>query len=1160
MNLRSSNPAGSSRAALRTTPLLLLLLTACFGACFGACSSASTGDSAARRRELAEQSYNEAANALALGEAERALTVLDGFLESTADLGKDFGYRSRMLAGKANLEMASQELRRSSKKSGRLIDGLLDDAVGNFELASSLMPDKVAAALALARACQRKGFWQRMAQAASSARERVMAKPKSKESHIDLSEALRLEGHAKFQELVALRRGEIENEEELSESAIIIAHQALALFKAAIDSDPRNDEAYGWSADTYAWIEQPLDAMNILENSIRANPKAHAHHDRLQRLYDTRQAQTELVALYKRLNEELELPSADMTYYLAKAQAIEADKFRASGDREAAEPRYRGAEASYLRSGDINPDYRGNADVSRAICALSIANMAFDDGETKAAESELDRCFRISPRIGEMNGATNRFWDARGKTYQGSVLRIGTSFGRRWDEAARFWRKICKRHPNWGEAWNNLGFTLRELGSQQNRNAGVKDAMATWEESYSAYLIAVKHSPADPRIVNDTGLMLVYHLKRDWEKAKAFFHKAIEIGTAKLDVMEEEDDEDIAPLQRTARRDVEDAIGDAWQNLGQLYAEHEKKPKRAITHYRRSMEYWSPNLRASVRTIIQQLEAQAGSGSGSGKKEFVPAEPTTLYMDGSALIASLDLGPLGQDKQTHLRRVQRILTRKERKQGTQEPTSRPLDPNALERQGKFAEAIVAWRVLVKRHPTDAMPILELVRLLKSKGQIDAALEALTQAVESFPKDYDLLLQMSLTSQEKAEQLALGQGDNVDIQFHLDDAATYAELACELRPGERIPRSILGMAQLKLMRHDEAMSTAKILVKNFSSHPGGHILQAELHFVQYVRARRDEDLSEKEVFNLLGKARQGYSEAIRLDKKRHLPYRRLGDLAAYLGDKRLALAMYMEALARKPSRGAPFQWIVQNIRARQRLAFYEESLQMHKDLTTRPEIQRALLHWHAGLTAFQLEDWKKTRSQMTHAFQLQPAYLNALFYFGIASYNLEDFDAALTALSLYATDSPKDLLEALRAAGKKADTYAAYLTFLAEHANEKGQLVASRDLNHVAALFSNDADTWNNYAFLCRETKKYEEAYKGYLAALTTAPNDPNILNDCALILQYHLNRDLGKARSMYELAIKNAKAILLGREATKEAKTRARQAISDASGNLKKLQ
>jgi Flp pilus assembly protein TadD len=55
-------------------------------------------------------------------------------------------------------------------------------------------------------------------------------------------------------------------------------------------------------------------------------------------------------------------------------------------------------------------------------------------------------------------------------------------------------------------------------------------AMALWKESYAAYEKAVEFNPEDPRIVNDCGLMLVYHLKNDYERARELFAKAIELG------------------------------------------------------------------------------------------------------------------------------------------------------------------------------------------------------------------------------------------------------------------------------------------------------------------------------------------------------------------------------------------------------------------------------------------------------------------------------------------------------------------------------------------------------------------------------------------------------------------------------------------------------
>ncbi len=60
-----------------------------------------------------------------------------------------------------------------------------------------------------------------------------------------------------------------------------------------------------------------------------------------------------------------------------------------------------------------------------------------------------------------------------------------------------------------------------------------------------------------------------------------------------------------------------------------------------------------------------------------------------------------------------------------------------------------------------------------------------------------------------------------------------------------------------------------------------------------------------------------------------------------------------------------------------------------------------------------------------------------------------------------------------------------------------------------------------AEFWNNYALICRDTGQFEESFRGYRRAMDLAPGDARVINDCALILQYHLHRDLDLAERWY---------------------------------------
>ncbi|MCA8971558.1 MAG: hypothetical protein KDC95_17325, partial [Planctomycetes bacterium] len=177
----------------------------------------------------------------------------------------------------------------------------------------------------------------------------------------------------------------------------------------------------------------------------------------------------------------------------------------------------------------------------------------------------------------------------------------------------------------------------------------------------------------------------------------------------------------------------------------------------------------------------------------------------------------------------------------------------------------------------------------------------------------------------------------------------------------------------------------------------------------------------------------------------------------------------------------------------------------------------------------------------------------------LFYHGRASWELDDKDMSLLAFGLFAQKDAALLAQAVRDSGPSRDVNKSYVKYFADLAFQRGNAPMSRDLNHTIALLEDDAARWNNYAFLCRETGLFEESHDAYAKALDHAPDDPQLLNDAAVILQYHLHRDLDQAKAMYERAIANTKKQLDKKKLPKEDKARYELAQKNAAANLEAL-
>jgi len=165
---------------------------------------------------------------------------------------------------------------------------------------------------------------------------------------------------------------------------------------------------------------------------------------------------------------------------------------------------------------------------------------------------------------------------------------------------------------------------------------------------------------------------------------------------------------------------------------------------------------------------------------------------------------------------------------------------------------------------------------------------------------------------------------------------------------------------------------------------------------------------------------------------------------------------------------------------------------------------------------------------------------------------------QQLDPALAALRALVERDPDGLLANLRASeDPTADVVA--LSWAMGPLLAKRRQSEARDLLHVLGQAEPaDADFWNNLAFLCRETRQYEDSYAAYEKAVAIDDSSPRLLNDTALILQYHLHRHLDRARALYAQAIAQADAGL-DEKPDAAAARELRSARTDARNNLSRL-
>ncbi len=78
--------------------------------------------------------------------------------------------------------------------------------------------------------------------------------------------------------------------------------------------------------------------------------------------------------------------------------------------------------------------------------------------------------------------------------------------------------------------WNNYAFWCRETALAAAEAGKNELAMELFEKSYQAYEKTIALEPDNARYVNDTGLILLYYLDRDLDRAEELFKRAWELG------------------------------------------------------------------------------------------------------------------------------------------------------------------------------------------------------------------------------------------------------------------------------------------------------------------------------------------------------------------------------------------------------------------------------------------------------------------------------------------------------------------------------------------------------------------------------------------------------------------------------------------------------
>ena len=595
-----------------------LLLIAC----------ATSGPSIAPETEAQLQTARQQ---LQQGDPDAALAITDQLLREHPNW-----VAANRVAAASNLELAKVDRRGLDP---RLV---LGDAAEHFERVLAVDEDDAGSWIGLADAHYQLGQYEVAEEDALQGLRLLQTDPNG--NVVLMTNGMLITARCHIQQLVALRQEEAKTGEPDENGFVrpgVEARQHAAMALSMLENVQRTmpNDGYGLAANVYQWLGQHDEALATLERGIRADPNASELHDRYQDIYVEMGQTRALASAYRRFVRE-NPGQTILVWHQGRALVRLADDLRSKSSYASALQAYGQARDCFASYVEAVPLHRNSANWWLAFCDLSMARMASQSGDVATSKKHLYQAAELSPTIVLYEGMTPTFTDSFGSHFAAVVFDIGRILIQGGEDSLpntlAFYEEIIEQWPGkWGFVYNNAALPARDLGVQIMRRAGNQndeqtraaeaEAMALWEKSYRYYEEAVRLTPDDPRIINDCGLMLIYHLNRDFDRARECFDLAIEIGQPQLDALPED-------ASRQERNDLEEAVGDAWQNIAVLMEQHLDRPYEEYEPFcRKAIEYYPYRQRQAARMLDRGQNGQIDGSQASPSRGPAASTPSASF-------------------------------------------------------------------------------------------------------------------------------------------------------------------------------------------------------------------------------------------------------------------------------------------------------------------------------------------------------------------------------------------------------------------------------------------------------------------------------------------------------------------------------------------------
>ncbi|MFN0206013.1 MAG: hypothetical protein ACKVS6_06830 [Planctomycetota bacterium] len=350
------------------------------------------------------------------------------------------------------------------------------------------------------------------------------------------------------------------------------------------------------------------DALQILINAIRDTPEQFQLQQYLCDLSLSANLLKKLADTYDGEFARLAETSATTTWYSGFVKMREAEKFRRERDDAAAENAYNKAIEYFRKGASMNAQFAATSRQQEALAIAGQAKILLLQNLPERAAEKLTHAFERDITVLLMA-------DGTGETPLAISSEIGLQYfnnqeleaGAKWFER---WLQLKGDVVSW---LNKAGLMRRDLGAQLLELGKPELAKESFEASYRHYEKACLQMPDEPRLVNDTALILLYHLHRDMDKAEAMFMKSIELGEAKMAALGDRPEIDATKPETQAAAEQWDyfaeALGDAYQNIALTLWQRQGESAEIRKNIELALEYDPRGTRRWIREELKDLPA-----------------------------------------------------------------------------------------------------------------------------------------------------------------------------------------------------------------------------------------------------------------------------------------------------------------------------------------------------------------------------------------------------------------------------------------------------------------------------------------------------------------------------------------------------------------------